>query len=402
MSWDCYCAICGGPFAKCQYRAIKQTKGGESNAPDPGNSDKSREVSSDSSEFSSGDTDESEYGFGTQVYDEEVITAEEARWTETLFVIGYNANTTGAKKAFISGPGVYNDRGRVHLEVGDDTNYPSGELWRLRCYYYDCADEDLVFPFHWPCYELLARALTGTDDTEAAIRQVDNDVLYTVMQCNPLKRGRGLSLDYGINSKAHEQWWLCIPGCEFVVAPFGDHSANSMLLRATISSNSFQLQAVDHDLGPKVKNDPFRQLPYDIVHAIVGFVWDNASIMNLCQASWSVHCTLRASEPFWRGRIKTSLACLFELHHLIANDHELLRGKSFKGLLLALDSLTRPKRHIRGPFMGLANRRHAWGACEQIANLYFGTNAAADSNNRSARCSIHGPGFPGVHHSWGQ
>ena len=302
--------------------------------------------------------------------------------------------STKLSRAFISGPGVYDDRGRVYLEAGDDTNYSSGELWRFKCYYYSCTDEDLVFPFHWPCYELLALALTGTDDIETAIKQVDNDVLYTIMRSIPLGHGRCLSLDYGVNSKAHEQWWLCILGYEFVVAPFDDPSANSMLLRATISSGSFQLRAVDHDLGPKVNNDPFRKLPYDIVHAILGFVWDNDSILSLCQASWLVHRTLRDSESFWRGRIRTSLACLFELHHLIANDHELLRGKSFKGLLLALDSLTRPKKHIRGPFMGLANRRHVWGVCEQIADLYFGTNAAAESNDRSVRCLIHGPGLP--------
>ena len=305
------------------------------------------------------------------------------------------AHSTKLSRAFISGPGVYHDRGGVYLEAGDDTNYSSGKLWGIKCYYYNCVKEDLVFPFHWPCYELLARALTGTNDVETAIKQVDNDVLYTIMRSSPLpERGRGLSLDYDVNSKAQEQWWLCIPGYEFVVAPFGDPSANSMILHATISSSSFQLRAVDHDLRPKVNNDPFRKLPYDIVHAILGFVWDNDSILSLCQASWLVCCTLRDDESFWRGRIRRSLACLFELDHLIANDHELLRGKSFKGLLLALDSLTRPKRHIRGPFMGLANRRRVWGVCEQIADLYFGTNAAAESNDLSVRCSIHGPGFP--------
>lgn len=87
MSWDCYCAICGGPFIKCQYRTIKKTKGVESNATDARNGDENREESSNSVEDDSDDTDESEYGFGSQVYDEEVITAEEARWTETLFVL---------------------------------------------------------------------------------------------------------------------------------------------------------------------------------------------------------------------------------------------------------------------------------------------------------------------------
>jgi hypothetical protein len=88
MSWDCYCAICGGPFIKCQYRSIKKARGGvESDAADARNGDENREESSSLGEDGSDDTDESEYGFGNEVYDEEVITAKEARWTETLFIL---------------------------------------------------------------------------------------------------------------------------------------------------------------------------------------------------------------------------------------------------------------------------------------------------------------------------
>jgi len=294
---------------------------------------------------------------------------------------------------------VYGGGRGVRLKDGDGTNDPSWRPPGFTCYSYRNSDENLAFPFHWPCYELLARALTrGIDDVETAMKQVDNDVLYTIMRSNPLEYHSCLSLDYGVNSEAQDDWWLCIPGYEFVVAPFDDHPANSTLLHATISSSSFQLPAVDHDLGPKVKNDPFRKLPYEIVHAILGFVRDNDSVLSLCRASWSVHVTVRDDESFWRSRIRTSLACLFELHRLVANDydHKLLRGKSFKGLLLALDSLTRPKRHVRGPFMGLTNRRHVWGVCEQIADMYFDfrPNAAAQSDDRSfARRPIYGPGF---------
>ena len=39
-------------------------------------------------EEDSDDTGDSDYGFGSNVYDEGVITAEEARWTtETIFVL---------------------------------------------------------------------------------------------------------------------------------------------------------------------------------------------------------------------------------------------------------------------------------------------------------------------------
>lgn len=161
---------------------------------------------------------------------------------------------------------MYTDRGRVHVEAGDEQNYPSERAWRFSCYSFDSRDMDLVFPFHWPCYELLARALAGTDDVEAAIKQVDNDLLYVTMQRILRIYPKCLNLNYGVNSKAQEQWWRCILGYEFVVAPFDNTTtANSILLRATISSNSFQLPAVERNLGPKVEKDPFQKLPYEIV-----------------------------------------------------------------------------------------------------------------------------------------
>jgi len=281
-------------------------------------------------------------------------------------------------RAFISGPGVYSDRSRVTVEPGDDPNYPGEEkMWAFSCYSssYKDADEDQVFPFHWPCYELLARALAGTDDVKTATKQVDNDVLNAVMRSIVSTYPRHLDLDYGASAKAHSQWWRCILGYEFVVAPFDDRTQVNavLLLRSIISSNSFQLPAVNCDLGPKVRNDPFQKLPREILHMIISFVRDNDSVLRLCRASWLVHCALRVDEPFWRGRIRTTLPCFFELHRLIADDRELLRGKSLKGLLLAVDSLTWPRKHMRGPFMGLANRRRIWSVCEQIAHLYLST-----------------------------
>jgi hypothetical protein len=84
MLWDCFCAICGRPFTKCQYLTKARTKGGvKSNAAGA----RKRETGSNSVEEDSDDTDDSDYGFGSKFYDEEVITAEEAGWTtETIFL----------------------------------------------------------------------------------------------------------------------------------------------------------------------------------------------------------------------------------------------------------------------------------------------------------------------------
>ena len=90
MSWDCYCAICGGPFEQCQFRTIRKAKPADSQRQTTDAAGDSREHAGEPSsagEYDSDDSDESEYGFGNDVYDEDIITADEARWTRTLSVL---------------------------------------------------------------------------------------------------------------------------------------------------------------------------------------------------------------------------------------------------------------------------------------------------------------------------
>ena len=129
MSWDCYCAICGGPFTACQFRTIKKQKApgakpkalgsshiqGDANheiddaangddecEDDDGCGDSEKDI--DSEETS--ESDESEYGFGNEVYDEGIITSEEARWTKTLFVLVCFPNRrTAGRQILTSYPG---------------------------------------------------------------------------------------------------------------------------------------------------------------------------------------------------------------------------------------------------------------------------------------------------------
>lgn len=105
-SWDCYCAICGGPFggadvsrkprtarfrrkmaktiAKCQERGVPDDE----------------DVSS-ASEDEDGEEDDNESldkWDEDHTYDPEVITEEEATWTRTLHVLGFNPGATGVSK----------------------------------------------------------------------------------------------------------------------------------------------------------------------------------------------------------------------------------------------------------------------------------------------------------------
>src|SRR4051812_7643238 len=68
MSWDCYCAICGGPFERCQFRTIKKAQGAKPKAAgstqgdsdqttDAGNGDENGEEPSNAEEEDSEVTD---------------------------------------------------------------------------------------------------------------------------------------------------------------------------------------------------------------------------------------------------------------------------------------------------------------------------------------------------------
>src|SRR4051812_46231520 len=95
--------------------------------------------------------------------------------------------------------------GRVQVEAGDDPNFSRGVPFQQESNYsFNLEKGDYpVFPFHWPCYTLLAQALPGTGDVETAIKQVDKDVLYALMRSESRHEDQGcLRLDYGVNAKA--------------------------------------------------------------------------------------------------------------------------------------------------------------------------------------------------------
>lgn len=182
--------------------------------------------------------------------------------------------------------------------------------------------------------------------------------------------------------RCQEANWACYRGYEFLVAhPLPSHAedpaqnAPLLFLRRLISSRSdgFTRTFIDLDsatkLSSKVKSDPFRKLPYDMVYRITELI-DDKSLFNLSTASWVIHATLRDNQQFWRHRIKrVSMPWLEEVETLL-RDEDSMRGVDIKGLLCHLDKVTMPKEALKGGAMGIANRRRIWGACEVIGGMY--------------------------------
>lgn len=70
-------------------------------------------------------------------------------------------------------------------------------------------DDIHVIPFHWCCFEILARAITGSVDTD----KIDREILYDVMSPLSSDCRDDLGLDYG-NLFGREQYWESVPGEE--------------------------------------------------------------------------------------------------------------------------------------------------------------------------------------------
>jgi hypothetical protein len=116
-----------------------------------------------------------------------------------------------------------------------------------------------------------------------------------------------------------------------------------------------------------VVNDPFGELPYDILHILLSLL-PGKSVRGLMKASWPVTRVTRSTK-FWKWLLFSDLPWFWELHELIKefpDDANL----DFKKLYLWADEFTTPTFGMRGRFLGIANRRRIWGPCQELAESY--------------------------------
>jgi hypothetical protein len=138
-------------------------------------------------------------------------------------------------------------------------------------------------------------------------------------------------------------------------------------LRASPTPEDLTGSALRLGLDQRMIYDPFRDLPYEILHRIFSFL-PGDSILELIVASWPVHSVTR-SNLFWKKLILSDMPWLWEFERAVIAD---LAGQvDFKNLYLDLNRKTKAKLNMRGPFLGLANRRRIWGVCEQLVGLYL-------------------------------
>ncbi|KAL1632887.1 hypothetical protein SLS58_011280 [Diplodia intermedia] len=370
-SWDCYCAVCGSALGAAHVSARPRTarfhrwreaqhRRAQADESETENDDAEKSDDVDDETFS---IDSYEEKFS---YDPAILSEADLEWMRPVHVLGFNPDAKGVSKAFVAGPGHY---------------------WDYSFSYYSVvSDITAVFPFHWCCFELLLKALTGTADPG----MLEKDLLYSIMEDLASDCASRLDLDYGTPDPEDGQFWESRAGEEaYILDQFRNSPTDGSARFWPFSLQTFKKSPHESprpDLAARIAHDPFAEIPYDILYKILCLL-PLDSLMSLANASWPVHVNLLSNHGFWKQLIRRSMPWFFELHELM-EDSRLVEDCDYRKLFLWLEQETRPRGWMDGPFLAVANRRRIWAVCEQLAERYherLARRAPADCPDQTAQ-----------------
>ncbi|KAF1958078.1 hypothetical protein CC80DRAFT_592526 [Byssothecium circinans] len=295
-------------------------------------------------------------------YDPFVLSGEDVKWLSRGRCLAFNSEAPGISKVFISGRGTCDSFGYFKSENRsfDPNADEDAEEWP--CYNSYDADKQISFPFHETCYKIFARNLFGEPD----FRRIDKDALYSAME-QAIGRPRSLDLYYG-DFDGPEQFWECYQGEEYLVFDPARSLRLSENLREMLPAQLFTPSATMPDLAHQVKNDPFGKLPYDVLYMIFPRLSNN-DIFSLTKASWFVNSITRSNDV-WKRLLNTRIFPWFWEAKDFFEETALLGDFDYKRTFLGLNMISTPKIGLQGPWMGIANRRRIWNACNQLKEIY--------------------------------
>ncbi|KAJ6454585.1 hypothetical protein C8R45DRAFT_1222734 [Mycena sanguinolenta] len=335
MGCDVLCAVCAGPLF--QVHIADQSK---------------------SARGSDDSDDDSQYG-----YDPEIVSPKDVEWAQRCLILGFNSRSTAIDKMYLTGPASYEDYGCFGVQSSSDPNFPEDSP-NFQCYVVCDATQTSCYPIHAPCLRLLTKVLSGTEASE----NIDKDIIYHTFA--NLEGHYMLDLDYGKPDNEFDQYWAPNSGAEMLVVSPMPTSTFTDFLRKTVSTADFTLSPPTV-INSQIRNDPLAALPYDVAHAIL-LLLPGHTVLTLCTASYPLHAFFGPSNrSFWRVALCMCMPWFWELHELMRDDSLLdPQTVDYKGLFLWADKETTPREGLRGPFMGIANRRRIWGVCDQIEADY--------------------------------
>ncbi|KAF9885251.1 hypothetical protein FE257_000611 [Aspergillus nanangensis] len=350
MAYDCYCAICGVGFCgmhietpseaslerrrrwiEKRYRAMKAS----SNNPPLPHENEARDDP-------------------VRSYDPRIVGWDNVSWLYKAYCLGLSDQPDTKSKAFISGPGYYADIGEIAVKTESESGHTQ-QRNVFACYGSGSDDaRGPVIPFHWCCYEILTRTLTGSTDTN----NVNTDVLYTVMNdlCN--MSGSALDVTYGPDYCATH--------------PTNTPTLEKFIQTSVTEDKDLRVPPTKIHLNGRSPTSPFGNLPLEMIYRICSFL-PGESIKALTEASLSMHLVSQHNY-FWEKTIQWDMPWLSEFHALKAGKEKssLPDDINYKRLYLWLDNMTAPRYGMDNPSLtGVANRRRIWKVCEQLAPRYL-------------------------------
>ncbi|KAL3472543.1 F-box domain protein [Aspergillus californicus] len=355
MAFDCYCAVCGVGFAGLRIGSLSDTT-----------AERRKEYVERISRSlgRAGETTSSGDNEPILTYDPRLVDQENLSWTSQVHCLGMEEDDKRKKKAFISGPGYYADAGELAVKVGQ-----TARRTYFNCYGVGSNEAPgPVVPFHWCCFEILLRTLTGTTD----LKNVNLDTLYDAMmsQCNTT--GSALRLPYGDDvARAQGQYWQSLPGAEYTVRhPTNTPGLEQFLQTQIQTNNKLRTPSRDLNLGTRHPKNPFGRLPAELVYQICSFL-PGDSLNSLTQASLHVNLLTR-DDYFWRKFIQSDMPWLWETSSILRKPNDLLPSDlNYHLLYQFLTSVTAQTYGMDdAEVMGVANRRRIWGACEVVQRRY--------------------------------
>jgi hypothetical protein len=137
-------------------------------------------------------------------------------------------------------------------------------------------------------------------------------------------------------------------------------------LERTVLSDKFKLSSDHHETCQQQWIDPFSTLPEDVHYIIMSYL-PGESVIALRMASSTIRITT-SHNLFWKRLIFWDMPWFWELKKILEEQSSF--EFDFRRLYLWANKMTIAEFGMEGPFLGIANRRRIWRACQQIARGY--------------------------------
>ncbi|CAI6334738.1 unnamed protein product [Periconia digitata] len=348
-SWDCFCALCGARLSSCVQFKSRPTQTAEQDNNDDGQD--------------SGASGNDPFSTETHAYDPDVLAEKDVEWLSTCRLLGKLVEDD-FNKAFITRRGYYGDHGSFGI-FGDRAERQSEELdpndpgFYSHACYQETIHETVGYPFHEKCWEIISKLVLGYK----SINEIDKAAMYSAMEDFTLS-DRSLQLSYGL-MHGQSQYWNCYPGEEATVCDPGLNILTSGDIMSALPTGPPKYLT----LSEKIVQDPFSQLPFDVIHIILAKLL-GPSRLKLLTASHHVY-QQSCSDSFWKWMMRTDIVPWCPELHSLLNDPEFVSPRvDLKRAYLYMKYATNARANRPGPFMGLANRRRIIAACKPLAELY--------------------------------